>query len=526
MIKQVLQKIMYILYKKSHSNVLAPTFAHYIYGRVLPYLTRKTRPARYRAECLPAASKKVQPPQCALKRIKIAFIVDEMTYRTFEPDCQAVCLTPANWLTMMETFQPDLLFCESAWSGAGQYKNVWRGRIYKNEKLLFENRRDLLNILDYCHRRGIRTVFWNKEDPLFWGNKYYNFVDTSQYFDYIFTTAQECLPRYKALGCKNVGLMPFGFQPKLFNPLGRSAVREERALFAGSWYNDQPERCADMKQLFEMIRKENIELRIYDRYFGTSNPVHTFPRQFQPWLYPAVPFNELKTFIQQSRYVVNINTVKNSQTMFARRVFESMACGTLVVSNESLGMRRLFGGNVWFSGEEFDRTAGEKVCIENLKTVFLHHTSKHRLYLMLRDLQINCPEDRPTVLILYKSSPERLSSCLQHYRTINYQAKHGFLWHGNLLISLEDTEKTQEVRSLLFNSNYTYVMLVTTESVPPDIKFLLTQFSYIGRNTGVGEGFPHFSYQNNKCNCNVLFDLSQLQKLLLDDSALLEKYYV
>ncbi|MBL3684624.1 glycosyltransferase (plasmid) [Sinorhizobium meliloti] len=38
-----------------------------------------------------------------------------------------------------------------------------------------------------------------------------------------------------------------------------------------------------------------------------------------------------------------MNTIKQSQTMFARRVFELLASNTVVVSNFSRGVRLLFG---------------------------------------------------------------------------------------------------------------------------------------------------------------------------------------
>ena len=44
--------------------------------------------------------------------------------------------------------------------------------------------------------------------------------------------------------------------------------------------------------------------------------------------------------------MLNVNTVTGSPTMFSRRVFESLACGTPVLSSESVGMSRMLGGHV------------------------------------------------------------------------------------------------------------------------------------------------------------------------------------
>ena len=43
------------------------------------------------------------------------------------------------------------------------------------------------------------------------------------------------------------------------------------------------------------------------------------------------------------KYTINMNSVKQSPTMFARRVYESLASGTPVVSNYSKGVVEQFG---------------------------------------------------------------------------------------------------------------------------------------------------------------------------------------
>ncbi len=43
------------------------------------------------------------------------------------------------------------------------------------------------------------------------------------------------------------------------------------------------------------------------------------------------------------RYGLNMNSIKGSPTMFARRVFELMACNTVVLSNHSDGIVEQFG---------------------------------------------------------------------------------------------------------------------------------------------------------------------------------------
>ena len=42
-------------------------------------------------------------------------------------------------------------------------------------------------------------------------------------------------------------------------------------------------------------------------------------------------------------YGINLNTIKQSQSMFARRVYELMASNTAIISNFSRGLRTNFG---------------------------------------------------------------------------------------------------------------------------------------------------------------------------------------
>jgi hypothetical protein len=210
-----------------------------------------------------------------MREIKIAFVCDEMTFRDFETECRAEYVNPSNWFQVFESFRPDLFFCESTWHGID---STWRGRVYKNKKVKFENRRELLNIIDYCQKNSIKTVFWNKEDPVYFNDQHYNFVDTALKFDYIFTTSQECIPLYRRLGHQNVEILMFGFSPKLFNPM--NSGQGKGAVFAGSWYANQTDRCQDTEECFEMIIKKGIPLTIYDRHSRSANPNNRFPEKY------------------------------------------------------------------------------------------------------------------------------------------------------------------------------------------------------------------------------------------------------
>lgn len=273
-------------------------------------------------------------------RTRIAFICDEMTWQDFHPYSDSVFLHPKIWKKQLEEIQPEILFCESAWSGIDGYRNVWRGRVYRDTRVPFENRQILLDVLKYCKDKNIVTVFWNKEDPTYFNHAIYNFTDTALRFDHVFTTAAECIERYEKYGHESVHLLPFGVNLSNFYPAKeKSGINS--ALFAGSWFGDHPGRCADLEMLLDYALAKGWTLDIYDRYSGSTEEKYRFPSKYAPYLHPAVPFARIPELCRRYQYAINVNTVVNSPTMISRRVLQLAACGVTIVSNDSQGFDAL-----------------------------------------------------------------------------------------------------------------------------------------------------------------------------------------
>jgi len=318
-------------------------------------------------------------------KIKIAVISDEMTWQNLQDDFDTIFLTPKNWRQALGTYQPDFLFCESAWSGLEKYKHCWRLQIYKSEKYIFNNRKTLFQILEDCKRHNITTVFWNKEDPFFFNHKDYNFSDTALSFDQIYTTAVECVARYVSLGHKQVDTLMFGYNPRLFFP-PIEENRENIAVFAGSWYGEQKERCHDLSLIFDEVLKRGIPLHIYDRQWQSAKADFEFPEKYRPFVKKGISYEKLGAVYRQARYVINVNTVKESKTMFARRVFEAMACGAIVISNESQGLREIFSERIWFIGSSFHHEKEEAYRRVNIEYVQGNQTIAKSLKVKLEAL--------------------------------------------------------------------------------------------------------------------------------------------
>lgn len=360
------------------------------------------------------------------KQMNVAMIVDEFTYNSLRFECNVLVLEPHNWKKIFEKNEIDLFFCESAWSGVDSVRRPWKGQIYCSTNFSRENRGVLFQILEYCHSKNIPTAFWNKEDPTHYVDKVHNFVDTALRFNHIFTTANECVERYKKdYGHKSVHLLMFATQPRLFNPVERFE-RTNEIVFAGSWYNQHKERCVEMESILDAILDSSYPLRIYNRQSENTDTNHTFPSKFTPYLYSRLPHDQLDVAYKGSKYALNINTVTESDTMFARRVFELMSSNTLVISNYSRGMELLFGDNVVFvNGKEKLRLSDVDKKRENcLYNVLQHHTYKNRFMQVLNDIDIPFSSISEQVTIIYEVSDlESATSCINHFYKIDWDNK-------------------------------------------------------------------------------------------------------
>lgn len=302
-----------------------------------PYQPGESDPV-YRAAPVPFADE-----------VPVAMIADDFTYYSFQTEFQTLRLTPSNWRTVFEKHKPAVFFCESAWQGGSPEEHPWQGRIYASIRWPRENRKELLEILDYCHKNKIPTVFWNKEDPTHFSDRINDFVRTAGLFDYVFTTAEECVEDYKKYaGCNYVDVLPFAVQPKLFNPLGRDNATNA-VNFAGTWYGMYPERCSAQAEIMDQALDAGLDLVIFDRMKSSPNPIYRYPARFEAYTHEPIKYEETAKAYRESKFGITLNTVADSKTMFARRAFELAGSGTVVLSNEAEGVRAFFGDSVIYA---------------------------------------------------------------------------------------------------------------------------------------------------------------------------------
>lgn len=514
---KLINKWGYRVYRTFAEIPVAVTIMQVIYHKFFPLINPVMRSYRYR----PNREKPLE--KCGeikkdLKQLTIAIVCDEMTFKGFEQECNCVFVTPSNWMSIFREIKPDLFFCESAWSGIDRYPNCWRGKIYKSGKARFENRKDLKNILDFCRKSHIPTVFWNKEDPTYFGDKDHDFVDTALLFDYIYTTAEECIDKYKELGHTQVKKLMFGFSPKLFNPLNRN-VKLGNAVFAGSWYQNQSQRCMDMREIFDIVINSGLSLKIYDRHWNSENPINEYPEQYKKYLHQGVSFEELNEVLKTAQFGININTVKDSRTMFARRVFEMMASNLMIISNESSGLKEMFNRRIWFANEITKPEKIDEICRSNLKEVFLHHTCRHRLLQVATEVGVLEEQHMATVFIIYNEVEHRAQ---EHFNNITYDKKQGLIFKDGEFYKL--IEKTYFDIDCIGDD--AFIIWLSSQDKEPDLEFMITQFSYIDKTFGIREGEPRYSFKTDTQNEQTLFHISMFKQINKNGNESINKYLI
>ncbi len=354
------------------------------------------------------------PQRMAQGQLKIACIMDDFTYGSYQPEAQLQQLTPAGWQSELEDFQPELLFIESAWRGKDE---LWGSKVGHNAS-------ELQQIVRWCKTRGTPTMFWNKEDPV----HFETFLTTAKQFDFVFTTDMDCIHRYKAaLGHNQVYFLPFACQPSVHNPI-ELYERKDAFCFAGAYYARYPERTRDLGNFVAKL-PEFRPVEIYDRNYGKNDPNYQFPPEYQPFIVGTLPFSEIDRAYKGYRYAINLNSIKQSQTMFARRVYELLGCNTVTVSNYSRGVRLMFGDLVITtdSGEEMvrrlqalagDEESSGKLRLAALRKVMLEHTYEQRLnYIVAKVSGTPVANPLPDVAVLsYARSEEDLKAVLANFQ--------------------------------------------------------------------------------------------------------------
>ena len=268
-----------------------------------------------------------EPPTTGPRRdLRVATVLDPISATVFGPEFHSRPISATSWEPDIESAGADLLFVESAYQG---HDGSWATRVAR-----FGSPSDrLAGLVNWCRDHGVPTVFWNKEDPI----NFDWFVESARLFDHVFTVDGDQIPRYQSiLGHDRVHLLQFFAQPTIHYP-GAEEGRTGTVAFAGSYFADKhPKRREQMEMLLDPARE--FGLQIFDRHGDTDDPRFRWPDKYRPHIVGSLTYLQTVEAYRRYKVFLNVNTVTDSPTMCARRVFELAACRTPIVSGPALAL--------------------------------------------------------------------------------------------------------------------------------------------------------------------------------------------
>lgn len=353
-------------------------------------------------------------------QLSVGVVLDEFSTESFGYEWSLRPLSPTNWSTELDGL--DFVFVESAWSGNdGQ----WKFKLTSPSGPSTE----ITELLGECRRRGIPTVFWNKEDP----PHFEDFLPLARLCDVVFTSDVRLVPKYRSLlGHDRVAVLPFAAQPAIHNPSrpARNAAARDIA-FAGMYFAHKfPERRAQMDLLLGAAESVSYRmqhgLEIFSRFLGDDDR-YQFPGALAKRVVGSLPYRNLLTAYKHYKVFLNVNSVTDSPSMCARRIFEISAAGTPVITTPSAATREFFSPDEVpqpETREEAEWTLRAFVRSPELRDRTVHlaqrriwaeHTYTHRAMTVMDSLGLEYSQPLPTAVsaVVSTNRPNQLGEVLR-----------------------------------------------------------------------------------------------------------------
>lgn len=391
--------------------------------------------------------------KCNRPDIRVACILDEFSYEGFKYECQLEQLRKKTWKDQIDSLDPHFLLVESAWRGVDKEWQRQLGKLEHNPKS------QIYELLDYCNKKEIKTVFWNKEDP----SNYNHFIGAATLFDFIFTTDLNCIQKYyQDIGHRQVYVLPFAAQPFIHNPIDSCNEKKGNVAFAGSWYAAKhAERRIDLYTLLETAKE--FGLTIFNRNYNRGARDFEFPKEFNNYIVGSLSYPELIKALKLFKVCINVNTEKNSPTMCSRRVFELLASGTNVISNYSKSIEEMFGPIVPLCNSREDIIKNLSLLLKNyeysrrlgqlgIRAVYEKHLYKHRFKTIVGTLGLeedSCNTEGVSIITITKRE-DFIDNIFENYQNQLWNKKELVIVLNNNYLNIDKWEqRAQEYSNVI-----------------------------------------------------------------------------
>ena len=420
-------------------------------GAVPAVAKSKKSPAGYSLDFLPLDYPHYTP---VFEGLKVATVLDDFSAVAWSYEFDCLPVTPHNWQEVLEAEHPHFLLVESAWAGND---GAWQYHLTGESA----PRPALVEMLNYARKKNIPSVFWNKEDP----PHFEDFIDTAALFDIVFTSDSNKIADYRQrLGHDRIYPLAFAAQSAVHNPVRpHHGVAERGVAFAGSYFaHKYPERREQMDFLLGAARsaaaKTKEPFEIFSRFLGQDKR-YQFPAPLTEHVVGSQSYEQMLVAYKAYKVFLNVNSVVDSPSMCARRIFEILASGTPVVTSASAAI-----GNYFSPGmiSVVENTAEAEIAVRSLlrsgelrdrsvhlaqREIWRKHTYTHRAQQLLDAVaqltgrQLVGERQQPTVSVLAPTNrPEQLPHLMRQVAQQTVRTQLVVLTHG---FELTDTEFAQ-----------------------------------------------------------------------------------
>lgn len=285
------------------------------------------------------------------QRTTAAVILDDFSAKAWLPEWNCVFIKPGSWQSELATRDIDFLFVEAAWAGND---GAWQYHLTGPTA----PRPAFVEMVEAFKARNIPTVFWNKEDP----PHFEDFLETAKLFDFVFTSDVRMIPRYQQeLEHDRVEGLSFAAQPAFHNPVRPLSQQRRDVAFAGMYFAHKfPERREQMNIVLGGAAMVAPRLEsgfdIFSRQLGGEDK-YQFPAPFNKHVVGSLPYEKMLTAHKYYNVFLNVNSVVDSPSMCARRIFEITAAGAAVVSAPSTAISNFFAPNEVIEVEDEESAA-------------------------------------------------------------------------------------------------------------------------------------------------------------------------
>ena len=212
-------------------------------------------------------------------------------------------------------------------------------------------------------------------------------------------------------------------------------------------------------------------------------------------------------------YGINMNSVQQSQTMFARRVFEMMASNTITVGNYSRGLKNYFGDLTICTDDDrtlehclqeysADSCTARKYRLAGLRAVLSGHLYEDRLdYIVQKVFGISLKLELPMIaMVACCQNEHQVSHAIKSFRRQKYLNKRLYILGQQTTEAVDDivslTQEDAENTPPLDGVDY-YACLCSDDYYGPNYLTDLALTCRYGRYSGIGKAM-YYSFEQEQ----------------------------